>query len=294
VKLLRSIVLSFVCCSLAQAATLHTDDFQSGPDIDWFGGSSPTYVATGGPAGDGDAFLQISAPSDNNLATYNPDARWTGSFTAIGAVAVTVDMMAPPLPAGDFDNSSVVDANDLDDPTKGWKTRFGADLDGSNFLAWQRDLGQSGGSIALPVRLVVMGPSSINIHWASVNPQLVPNDGVWRHYTFSMAASDLVLTTPFVSASYTDLMSSVSRIMLRYDPGDPTDRGSGVQGPRGVLNLDNIRLAGAGSASSAALAIPEPSSVLLSFLGLLGVLAGSRYGLTQLFFRGRRPGPAGS
>ena len=47
---------------------------------------------------------------------------------------------APPLP-GDFDGDGDVDNNDLTDPVLGWETRFGVDLDGSDFLAWQRDYG---------------------------------------------------------------------------------------------------------------------------------------------------------
>jgi MYXO-CTERM domain-containing protein len=43
--------------------------------------------------------------------------------------------------AGDFDGDFDVDAVDLTDPVKGWIARFGVDLDGHDFLAWQQSLG---------------------------------------------------------------------------------------------------------------------------------------------------------
>jgi hypothetical protein len=52
----------------------------------------------------------------------------------------TVEVVTPSLD-GDFDGNGVIDANDLDHPTLGWKARFGVDLDGDDFLVWQRNLG---------------------------------------------------------------------------------------------------------------------------------------------------------
>jgi hypothetical protein len=187
------------CCTLAHAATLHTDDLQSGASVDWFGGASPTYVAAGGPAGAGDAFMQISTFPGGNLASYNFAARWTGDYTAIGAATISADLMAPPT------------------------------------------------SAPLPIRLVVMGPTSKYSRWDSVDFQTVPNDGVWRHYTFSLAESDLVQVENFVgpTATYANLMTGVERVMFRYDPDTPDASGTGVADPGGTLNLDNITLAAA-------------------------------------------------
>ena len=42
--------------------------------------------------------------------------------------------------SGDFNRDGQVDLTDLDGPG-GWKERFGVDLDGDDFLAWQRNLG---------------------------------------------------------------------------------------------------------------------------------------------------------
>jgi hypothetical protein len=60
-------------------------------------------------------------------------AAGTGEFSFITALAGAID--------GDFDGNGFVDANDLNDPTLGWKARFGVDLDGDDFLAWQRNFG---------------------------------------------------------------------------------------------------------------------------------------------------------
>jgi hypothetical protein len=43
--------------------------------------------------------------------------------------------------AADFDGDGDVDNVDLTHPTLGWETRFGVDLDGLNFLEWQREYG---------------------------------------------------------------------------------------------------------------------------------------------------------
>jgi MYXO-CTERM domain-containing protein len=52
-----------------------------------------------------------------------------------------VELAGPPqaLP-GDFDGNGRVDGGDLDHPTLGWRARFGVDLDGNDFLTWQRNL----------------------------------------------------------------------------------------------------------------------------------------------------------
>jgi hypothetical protein len=47
----------------------------------WGGGSGPTLVNSGGPAGDGDAYLRISSTGGfGNLATLNTGADWTGNY----------------------------------------------------------------------------------------------------------------------------------------------------------------------------------------------------------------------
>ncbi|HET6262457.1 MAG TPA: PQQ-dependent sugar dehydrogenase, partial [Chloroflexia bacterium] len=63
-------------------------------------------------------------------------------------------IVGPPL--GDFDRDFDVDMDDLNDPVKGWKARYGVDLDGNDFVDWQRNLGvdqsaaASGGAVPEP------------------------------------------------------------------------------------------------------------------------------------------------
>lgn len=45
--------------------------------------------------------------------------------------------------AADFDLDNDVDTYDLTDPQLGWSARYGIDLDGSDFLQWQRQFGSS-------------------------------------------------------------------------------------------------------------------------------------------------------
>jgi hypothetical protein len=56
-----------------------------------------------------------------------------GNYSVIATVGV------PAIP-GDFNGDGTVGAADLTDPTV-WYTRFGADLDGSDFLDWQQNFG---------------------------------------------------------------------------------------------------------------------------------------------------------
>lgn len=49
---------------------------------------------------------------------------------------------------GDFNGDGAVNATDLDDPTFGWKARFGVDLDGADFLTWQRNFGAGSATAA--------------------------------------------------------------------------------------------------------------------------------------------------
>ncbi|MBX3426214.1 MAG: PEP-CTERM sorting domain-containing protein [Pirellulales bacterium] len=51
-----------------------------------------------------------------------------------------VDVAAAPL-AGDFTGDGMVDGDDLTNATSGWQARYGADLDGDDFLVWQRNYG---------------------------------------------------------------------------------------------------------------------------------------------------------
>ncbi len=66
------------------------DDFQNGTTQNWVGGASPINIATGGPAGSGDRYLQISA-ANGNLGTNN-SLRWAGDYLAAGVVALRFEL----------------------------------------------------------------------------------------------------------------------------------------------------------------------------------------------------------
>lgn len=61
--------------------------------------------------------------------------------TAINRPTLTFDYSKPVAVAGDFNGDGMVDGNDLTDPALGWNARYGTDLDGSDFLVWQRNYG---------------------------------------------------------------------------------------------------------------------------------------------------------
>lgn len=88
-----ALLLGFVSCvaaGTAQAAALHVDAFAATTE-GWIGGAGPTWVASGGPAGADDGYLQISS-AGTFLAVYNNDPRWVGDFATLGATHVNVDL----------------------------------------------------------------------------------------------------------------------------------------------------------------------------------------------------------
>ena len=176
---------------LAMAATAAADltpglisDFEDGSTQGWDGGASPTNIASGGPAGVGDNYLQIGNDSSAvRLATFNS--------SVAGIIDPTVESIQ-------------------------------VDLLGA--------LGQSN----LDMRLVLFGPGTSN-RWTSAASQVVPSNGLWDTYTFSLAESDL--TQVLGVSSYSDLLSNLNRIMLRYDPAPASAGGQSVQG---TLGIDNV------------------------------------------------------
>jgi hypothetical protein len=49
---------------------------------------------------------------------------------------------------GDFDGDGDVDSTDFNHPTLGFKARFGVNLDGRDFLTWQRNYGTPAPGVA--------------------------------------------------------------------------------------------------------------------------------------------------
>lgn len=96
--------LSFVVilglASSAFAIPIGIDDFQDGTTMGW-GVPGPTplppvNVATGGPSGGGDAYLQLRASAalggaGSRLSVLN-ETQWTGDFRAAGITAISMDV----------------------------------------------------------------------------------------------------------------------------------------------------------------------------------------------------------
>jgi hypothetical protein len=99
-----SLSLVALFASFAQANPIAIDDFEDGTTMGWFvpGGSPnpPTNVATGGPAGMGDHYLQLVANGQpgpgGRLAVLN-ESQWTGDFIAGGirTVRMSVNNFGP-------------------------------------------------------------------------------------------------------------------------------------------------------------------------------------------------------
>lgn len=83
-------IIAFAGQTAAQVQLDRVDDFQDGTTLAWSGGSFPTNVANGGPAGAGDRYLQISA-SNWKLATFNI-FRWGGNYNTAGVQRIEADL----------------------------------------------------------------------------------------------------------------------------------------------------------------------------------------------------------
>jgi hypothetical protein len=66
------------------------DTFSAGTLQGWAGGSSPTNVATGGPAGADDRYLRITSTS-GNLGTDNA-SQWAGNYLGVGVTSLRFEV----------------------------------------------------------------------------------------------------------------------------------------------------------------------------------------------------------
>ena len=80
-----------------------------------------------------------------------------------------------------------------------------------------------------------MSEASSN-RWTSTAAQLVPGDGVWRNYSYSILEDDL--TQVVSTGTYDDLVTGLDRIMLRHDEGEPSVQGTPVEPEIGAFNID--------------------------------------------------------
>ncbi|HEX5175523.1 MAG TPA: hypothetical protein VFV83_00765, partial [Chthoniobacteraceae bacterium] len=81
-------------CTASAITVNQLDDFQTGPD-GWQSGMGPGNVSLeGGPAGDGDGFLEVNANGDfgpfSKLTIFNIQ-QWTGNFDLAGVRGIEID-----------------------------------------------------------------------------------------------------------------------------------------------------------------------------------------------------------
>jgi len=180
---------------VANAATYQLDDFQSGTLEGWSGALSLTLENNGGPDGTGDAFLHVT--STGGIGPGSHLAAYNGDSNWIG------------------------------------------DLDALGAAFVEVDLMCPEDSVPLEMRLVLFGPvadpENLNNRWTSSTAAAVPNDGIWRTYSFSLAEVDL--TRVGISATYDAMIADVLRVMLRHDAISPSFGGTPVAAELGVDNL---------------------------------------------------------
>jgi hypothetical protein len=89
--------LALFAASSSRAAIINgqVDDFEDGSVHDWSGGAFPINIATGGPAGAGDNYMQVTSAggggAGGSMATYN-DFQWSGNYLANNVTSISVDM----------------------------------------------------------------------------------------------------------------------------------------------------------------------------------------------------------
>ncbi len=84
------------------------------------------------------------------------------------------------------------------------------------------DLLRPSGQGDLEMRLVLHGPGLDR--WTSTVAELLPGDGVWRNYSFSILEADL--TRVRGTGSYSDLEANLSILQVRHQAGAPSQFGT--------------------------------------------------------------------
>jgi hypothetical protein len=119
-----------------------------------------TFMISNGPANNNHSVFIGSAIAEPALITA-----WTNVDTQLQVVfSPTLELTFGGATAtpGDFNGDGLVNSVDLDDPMLGWRARYGVDLDGDDFLEWQRHLGSPAGISAIgPNVQAIPEPSTV-------------------------------------------------------------------------------------------------------------------------------------
>lgn len=101
-KLLFLFFSVFISVSICAQTVGQIDDFEDGTEQGWGLGpfasppNPPTNIATDGPAGVDDNFLQYGSTggsgAGSKMVILNQDARWTGNFTTASIVRIKMDV----------------------------------------------------------------------------------------------------------------------------------------------------------------------------------------------------------
>lgn len=126
--------------------------------------------------------------------------------------------------------------------------RWIGDYLGSGVTALQCDM-RNEGNAALEMRVVLFG---LGTRYTSVTSVNLPVGGAWQTVTFPVGQSSL--TQVLGSVAYNDMITNVTGLMFRHDPGTPSSQGASADG---TVGIDNVR------------AIPAPGAMGVLLLGAL-------------------------
>lgn len=157
-----------------------------------------------------------------------------------GGGGVSVQWHASGGPMGDQDGYiSVTSFNNL--ATLNTRSAWTGDYSAIDAATISVDLKLDSEFDPLSMRVVLFGPGATPQtadRWTSTIPAMVPADGVWRNYSFSLAETDL--THVLGSNNYPSMIANVVQVMLRHDTAPPSSGGDSVSA---TLGIDNVRLA---------------------------------------------------
>ncbi|BBO32081.1 formylglycine-generating enzyme family protein [Lacipirellula parvula] len=118
-----------------------------------------------------------------NSANLTTNLGWAASNAYVQEAGLGFRLIRLQPLVGDFNGDGVVDSLDLTDPEMGWKARFGVDLDGEDFLAWQRNCSPAPAASTAEANTV---PEPQSWSLAIVPALLLGGRRGWRRFTAAM------------------------------------------------------------------------------------------------------------